>query len=80
MGTLYTFTKAEKIINKFSEFEEAEIVQINEGCLGVGDWILTAKGKKTVIIKEVFINSWSSGQSITIYNKTPKKYEKYLNR
>ena len=79
MKTIYTPTQAEKLITKFSEFEEAEIVQINEGCLGMGDWILTAKGKKTVIIKEVFINSWSSGQSITMYNKTPKKYEKYLN-
>ena len=79
MKTLYTPTEAEKLINRFSEFEESQIVQIDEGCLGIGGWILTAKGKKTVIIKEVFINSWSSGQSITIYNKTPKKYEKYLN-
>lgn len=79
MKTIYTPTQAENLISKFSDFEEAEIIQINEGCLGIGDWILTAKGKKTVIIKEVFINSWSSGQSITMYNKTPKKYEKYLN-
>ena len=79
MKSLYTFTQAEELINRFLEFEESQIVQIDEGCLGIGSWILTAKGKKTVIIKEVFINSWSSGQSITIYNKTPKKYEKYLN-
>ena len=80
MKTIYTPTQAEKLINKYLKFEEAEIVQINEGCLGMGDWILTAKGKKTVIIKEVFINAWSSGQSIRMYNKTPKKYEKYLDR
>ena len=78
MKTLYTPTEAEKLINRFSEMEEAQIVQIDEGCLGIGSWILTAKGKKTAIIKEVFINEWSSGQSISMYNKTPKKYEKYL--
>lgn len=78
MATLYTPTVAEELVNKYLTFEDSQVVQINEGCLGIGDWILTAYGKKTVIIREVFINAWSSGQSIRMYNKTPKKYEKYL--
>lgn len=78
MSALYTTTVVQNCINRFSEYEDPQIVQIEEGCLGMGDWILKAKGKKTVVIKEVFINEWSSGHSVRIYNKTPKKYEKYL--
>ena len=54
--------------------EGAEATQLNEGCLGLGDWVLAAPNKKTVIIKEVFLNEWASGQTIRLYNKTPKKY------
>jgi len=75
---LHSFKVAEKLIERYSDIEGSIVYQIDEGSLGIGDWICTAPGKKTCIIKEVFINEWSSGQSIKFYNKTPKKYEKML--
>lgn len=76
---IYTFQAAEKLIQKYSELENSQVIQTDEGSLGIGDWICTAPGKKTAIIKEVFLNEWSSGQTIKLYNKTPKKYIEILN-
>lgn len=48
------------------------------GCLA-DSYILQGDGLKTVIIKECFLNEWSSGYTIRLYNKTPAKYEKIIN-
>ena len=77
---LYSFKAAEKLINKYLEIEDNQVIQTEEGCLGIGNWICTAPNKKTAIITEVFINEWSSGQQIKMYNKTPKKYINILNQ
>jgi hypothetical protein len=50
-----------------------------EGCLGSGNWILTAPGKKTAIIKEVYVNAWQSTHTVKMYNEIPKKYQSILN-
>jgi hypothetical protein len=76
---LYSFKEAEKLINRYLEIENATVIQTDEGSLGIGNWICTAPNKKTAIIKEVFINEWSSSQTITMYNKTPKKYLDVIN-
>ena len=50
---------------------------IIEGSLGLGTVVLHgAKGKKSIIIQEVFLNEWSSAHTIRKYNKLPKKYAK----
>ena len=76
--TLYNYQSAEKIINQYIE-RGGEAKQLDEGTLCIGDWICYGDGLKTCIIKEVYINDWSSGQSIRFYNKTPKKYINLLN-
>ena len=76
---MYNYQQIDKLINRYSEIENSQTVQISEGVLGSGNWICTAPGKKTAIIKEVFVNSWSSTHTIKMYNKTPKKYLKFLN-
>ena len=48
-----------------------------EGTLN-DNYILNAEGKKTVIIKEHYLNEWSSCNVIKRYNKCPKKYEKVM--
>ncbi len=40
--------------------------------------ILFGEGLKTTIINEVYLNCWSSGHTIRVYNKMPKKYEEIL--
>jgi len=76
---MYNYQQIDKLINRYSEIENSQTVQISEGVLGSGNWILTAPNKKTAIIKEVFVNSWSSTHTVKMYNKTPKKYLKFLN-
>lgn len=71
---MYTYQQIDKLINKYSQFENSEILQTREGILGSGDWICTAPNKKTAIIKEVFVNSWISTHTVKFYNKIPKKY------
>ena len=75
---MYNYQQVDKLICRYSELENSEVIQTREGILGSGDWILIAPGKKTAIITEVFVNSWNSTHTIKMYNKTPKKYLKIL--
>lgn len=79
--TLYSYKAVEELMDKYAE-KGGEIYIINEGSLAYGLVIMTGDGLKTTICKEVYLNEWSSGQSIRMYNKMPKKYaeilEKYL--
>lgn len=51
---------------------------IEEGVLGLGTVLLhSGEGLKTIIIREVYLNEWSSAHTIRCYNKLPKKYERY---
>ena len=72
----YSLSDCEKLISKYIEIG-GNVTIIEEGVLGLGTVICTAKDKKTTIIKEFFINSWQSGHNIIMYNKTPKKYLNY---
>lgn len=56
----------------------AEIITIREGVLGYGSMIIFGEGLKTAVVTEVYLNEWSSGHKIILYNKTPKKYLKII--
>jgi len=75
---MYNYQQIDKLINRYSEIENSETIQTREGVLGSGDWILTAPGKKTAIVKEVFVNAWNSTHTVKMYNKIPKKYSKLI--
>ena len=77
---MYNFRQIDKFLDKYSKFENSEIIQIKEGILGSGDWICIAPGKKTAIIKEIFVNGWNSTHTLKLYNKTPKKYIELINK
>jgi hypothetical protein len=69
----------EELIGRYVNEYGGEATTLEEGCLGLGTVLLhSAEGKKTIIIKEFYINAWSSGHTIRKYNKMPKKYEKLL--
>ena len=55
-----------------------EVITIEEGTLGYGFMIMFGEGLKTTIVKEVYVSAWSSGHSVRMYRKTPKKYEKMI--
>ena len=75
---LYTFTQAEQLINKYLS-KGGEVHVINEGSLAHGLVVATADGYKSAVIKEVYLNHWSSMQSIRLYNELPKKYQTLIN-
>lgn len=80
-ATLYDLKSCDNLIDRYVNEYGGEVTTLEEGVLGYGTLILhNAKGKKTIVIKEVYINAWSSGHSIRMYNKMPKKFEKMLGK
>jgi hypothetical protein len=74
---LYSCSAVEKLINAYVE-KGGEVTEIEEGSLGYGFLILHGKGLKTTVVKEVYLNEWSSGHTIRKYDECPKKYKKVL--
>jgi hypothetical protein len=75
---MYNYKQIDEFLSNYAKIEGSLIFQISEGVLGSGNWVCTAPNKKTAIIKEVFVTSWSSTHTIRYYNKTPKKYLKLI--
>ena len=57
-----------------------EMYEMREGVLGHGDLLLyhPTGELKTIIIREKYINEWSSGHTVRAYNQMPAKYRKIL--
>ena len=69
------------IDNYMSQANAPEFYVIDEGTLlEYGLAILTSDDKKTYIIRECYVNEWTSGYSIRRYNKTPRKYQDMIDR
>ena len=72
----------ESIVNKYGH----KAIQLNEGSLGIGDWVLVSPDDKhyNIVIREVFVSSVCSGQTIrkckTLSKKILKEIEEYRNR
>lgn len=77
MSKLYSCTAVQQLINHYLD-KGGEVREIQEGSLGYGETVLFGEGLKTAVIKERYINQWSSGHTIRLYNKMPKKYEQYI--
>jgi len=75
--TLYTYHAVCDLMNRYIN-NGGTVYELEDGCLVQGLTVCECDGWKTAIIKEVYLNEWSSGQSVRFYNKTPKKYEKMI--
>lgn len=75
--SLYGSTAIQKLADKYIE-KGGEVVTIEEGILGWGLTICHGENLKTCVIKEVYLNCWSSGHKVRFYNKIPQKYAKML--
>jgi len=72
----YSLSACESLIDRYVNEFKGLCTTLEEGTLGLGITVLhDAPGKKSVVIKEYFINSWQSGHTMTNYNKLPKKYQ-----
>jgi hypothetical protein len=72
----YSLSQCEKLISQYLELG-GNVVEIEQGSLGLGVVICFAEGYKTAIITEIYLNEWSSAHKVRRYNKTPKKYEAF---
>lgn len=77
MSTLYTCSAVERLMRIYNE-KGGEITEIEEGTLGYGLLIMHGDGLKTTVVREVYLNEWSSAHTIRKYKKCPKKYMKML--
>lgn len=77
MQGLYTTKAVNNLINKYLDGDnDTQVYTINGSLLD--SYIIVSKKFKTAIIKEVYLNEWSSAYKVTFYNKTPLKYERIL--
>ena len=78
---IYSWREAQNILDKYEATSEKTgreyVAYTIPGSLCDG-MIITGDGFKTTIIKEVYLNEWSSGISIRMYNNLPKKYENIM--
>lgn len=70
----YSLEAVDKLIDYYTE-HNGNMYTIQEGALGYGITVLKAPKLKTAVIKERYLNEWSSTHTVTLYNKTPLKYE-----
>lgn len=76
---LYKLSAIEKFIEGHLH-RGGDVVTIAEGSLGWGTVVLhmakviPEQAAKFAVIKEVPLNEWSSGHTVTFYKKLPKKY------
>lgn len=74
--TLYTQEAVNNILNAYSKKSNYDIIKFDGSLLD--NYIVFGDNLKTTIIKEIYLNEWSSAYSIRMYNKTPQKYQKII--
>ena len=57
-------------------------IQLNEGGVGCGDWVLIAPTERhwNYIIREIYLNEWSSAQTIRKCKKLSQKILKEIEK
>ena len=68
---IYSWDSVKNLINKYVEMG-GEVYKV-EGSLQ-DNFICTLDGYKSLVVREVYLNEWSSGLSVRFYNELPKKY------
>ena len=76
----YSWRDVDNLVKRYTD-EGGQVIQLSEGVLQSGNWVLyDPKGRLyAFIIKEIYVNCWTSAQTIRRYNKLPKKYERIVN-
>lgn len=69
----YTLTSVENLIAKYRE-HDGEVYILEEWVLWLGLVVCTWERLKNCVIKEKYLNEWSSIHTIRFYRILPKKY------
>jgi len=71
----YSNSIIEELIEIYIDQYHGEMTELQEGVLGYGVVLLTAPNKQHAIIRERYVNEWSSTHTIRFYKQLPKKYQ-----
>lgn len=79
--SIYSISSTQEFISSMIE-KGWDCIQLDEGVLGVGDLVLIAPDDKhyNFVIREVYLNEWSSGQTIRKCAKLSKKILKEIEK
>lgn len=77
----YSLKSCEDFISKYIHEHKGEVLQIDEGVLGLGVMLLhSAPNCKTFVIMERYVSAWCSTHSVRAYSVIPKKYKKLIDK
>lgn len=76
---LYSCAVIEELIRKCVEFGY-EYIQISEGTLGCGDWVLISPDNShwNYVGREIYLNCWSSGNTLRRCREISKSLQKEI--
>lgn len=74
---LYTSDAIQELADYFFE-NGGEVYELVEGTLGWGTTVMVRDGWMSIVVKEVYVNEWSSGHTVRRYRQLPKKYQRML--
>lgn len=68
----------ERLISRLIDEYNYDMLQVEEGCLGFGDVVMLPPDNKHYffIIREYYLNEWSSGHKYMKCRKLPKEWDK----
>lgn len=77
----YTISSTEEFIRSMCD-KGWNGIQLSEGVLGIGDWVLVAPTERNYnfVIKEIPLNSWSSAQTIRRARKISQRMQKRIDK
>ena len=75
---LYSSEAVEKLAQKYIARGGIITVLKESVLLEYGLAIFQAEGAKATVVKDRYLNEWSSAYTVRMYNKLPKKYEEML--
>ena len=71
----YTYEQVKNLMQQYDKATNGNYqVYVIDGSLQ-DNYIITADGCKTAVIKELYLSCMSSGHTIRMYNKMPQKYQ-----
>lgn len=74
---LYTSGAIQQLADYYME-NGGEVFEVEEGALGWGLTLMVRDGWKSAVVRETYINEWSSAHTVRMYERLPKKYQKFI--
>lgn len=74
---LYTSGAVQQLADYYME-NGGEVYEVEEGTLGWGLTLMVRDGWKSAVVRETYVNEWSSAHTVRMYERLPRKYQKFL--